>query len=50
MILMCVMEECGKSIQRRLADSNFLRRYFVRVVWTLAANPIRCYCTKNCSS
>lgn len=23
------MKECSKSIQRRLADSNFLRRYFV---------------------
>jgi hypothetical protein len=23
------MKECSKSIQRRLADYNFLRRYFV---------------------
>ena len=23
------MKECSKSIQRRLADSNFLRKYFV---------------------
>lgn len=33
------MKECSKSIQRRLADSNFLRRYFVGAGIDIGGKP-----------
>jgi SAM-dependent methyltransferase len=33
------MKECSKSIQRRLADSNFLRRYFIGVGIDIGGKP-----------
>jgi SAM-dependent methyltransferase len=33
------MKECSKSIQRRLTDSNFLRRYFVGVGIDIGGKP-----------
>lgn len=33
------MKECSKSIQRRLADSNFIRRYFVRDGLDIGGKP-----------